>query len=410
FSRSVDQMDANQLDSMKRIYLERVDPLYPKLKAQLIEIDAEKKNVESRIPAVSIMSEMEKPRETFVLKRGAYDQPGDQVAADVPAALPPLDVAAPRNRLGLATWLVAPDHPLTARVAVNRWWQLLFGQGLVRTTEDFGVTGSPPSHPELLDYLATELIDSKWNVKQLIKRMVMSATYRQDSRLDAKHLELDPENRLLARGARFRLPAEMIRDNALAISGLLSDRIGGPSVKPYQPEGLWEDVTVERRGRYVLDQGEDLYRRSMYTFWKRTCPPPAMMSFDAPNREVCLARRARTNTPLQSLILMNDPTYVEAARKLAERMLRSGGDNIDQRIVSGYRMALSRDPLTAELEIMRQLVDQFQDRFKAAPESASQLLVVGQSPSDATFAPTDLATWTMIASTLLNLDETITRK
>src|SRR5262249_5639960 len=214
---------------------------------------------------------------------------------------------------GLAQWLVHPSNPLTARVAVNRWWQMIFGVGLVRTVEDFGATGELPSHPELLDFLAAELIRSEWDVKQMLRRIVTSATYRQSSRMTKEQHERDPENRLLARGPRGRLPAETIRDNALAISGLLRERLGGPSVKPYQPAGLWEDVTVERRGKYVPEKGDDLYRRSLYTFWKRTCPPPALMSFDAPNREVCLARRAVTNTPLQALVLLNGPTFAAAA-------------------------------------------------------------------------------------------------
>ena len=230
------------------------------------------------------------------------------------------------NRLDLANWLVSPDHPLTARVAVNRWWQMYFGTGLVKTVEDFGITGEFPSHPELLDWLATELIRTGWDVKAMQRLIVTSATYRQDSTVDQGAASSATRRTGCSPAARGTgSPPKAIRDNALAIGGLLAERIGGPSVKPYQPPGLWEDVTVERRGRYVPDKGDGLYRRSMYTFWKRTCPPPGLMTFDAPNREVCVARRATTNTPLQALVLLNDPTYVEAARKLAERMMKDGG-------------------------------------------------------------------------------------
>ena len=399
-----------QQASAKKIYIERIDPLYSKLKLQITELEQQKQNIEGKLPAVMILQDMVSPRDTFVLKRGQYDQPGEKVSAGVPAALSSLESTAPRNRLELAQWLVARNHPLTARVAVNRWWQMIFGNGIVRTTEDFGVTGEPPTHPELLDYLATELLDSHWDVKGMLKRIVTSATYRQDSRIHPEQWQNDPENHWLARGARFRISAETIRDNALAISGLLSDRVGGPSAKPYQPEGLWEDVTVERRGKYVADQGEDLYRRSMYTFWKRTCPPPSMMSFDAPNREVCLARRAQTNTPLQSLILLNDPTYIEAARKLAERMIRMGGPEPFDRLSVGYQLGVAREPNPEEQKILSELLHEVKNRFRASPQSASQLLGVGESKSDDSIDRTELACWTIIASTILNLDETVTKR
>ncbi len=394
----------------KKFYLERIDPLYPKLKLQVEELLEQKRKLESALSAVMIMQDMDKPRDTFVLKRGQYDQPGEQVSAGVPAALTSSESTAPRNRLGLAQWLVARNHPLTARVAVNRWWQMVFGNGIVRTTEDFGVTGEPPTHPELLDYLATELLDSHWDVKAMLKRIVTSATYRQDSRIHPEQWQSDPENRLLARGARFRVSAETIRDNALAIAGLLSDRVGGPSVKPYQPAGLWEDVTVERRGKYVEDRGEDLYRRSMYTFWKRTCPPPSMMSFDAPNREVCLARRAQTNTPLQSLILLNDPTYVEASRKLAERMILLGGPEPFDRLAVGYQLGVAREPNPEEQKIVFELLLEVENRFRTSPQSAAHLLAVGESKSDESINRIELACWTIIASTIMNLDETVTKR
>ncbi len=357
-----------------------------------------------------VMKEMPKPRDTFILKRGQYDQPGEKVTPDVPPAILPMAPDNPRNRLGLARWLVDPANPLTAHVAVNRFWQMYFGAGLVKTAEDFGTTGESPSHPELLDYLATEFVASGWDVKALQKLIVMSATYRQSSRMSAEQLERDPENRLLARGPRFRLPAEAIRDNALAISGLLRERVGGPSVKPYQPEGLWEDVSVERRAKYVADKGEGLYRRSLYTFWKRTCPPPAMMSFDAPLREVCLAQRARTNTPLQSLVLMNDPTFIEAARKLAERMMAQGGKQRDECLNAGYRMAVARVPTDAERGILLALFEDALEKYQNDPEAAAKLLSVGESPRDLSINPVELAAYTVVASTILNLDETISKR
>lgn len=404
------QRTAQQQSTLNSIFLERIDSFYPKLAVLLAEAQREKQDLESKLTAVMVMRDMPNPRVTFMLVRGQYDQPGEKVTAGIPSALPTLEEGLPRNRLGLARWLVARENPLTARVAVNRWWQMLFGAGLVKTAEDFGVTGEPPSHPELLDYLAAELMESRWNVKALLKLMVMSATYRQDSRITPDDLRRDPENRWLARGARFRLPAESMRDNALAIAGLLNGRIGGPSVKPYQPAGLWEDVTVERRGKYVLDSGLDLYRRSLYTFWKRTCPPPAMMSFDAPNREVCLARRARTNTPLQSLVLLNDPTYVEASRKLAERMLLDGGQEDKQRLAIGYRRCVARVPTEGETEIAGKVLAQARHSFANNPQSVEQLLRVGESTVNDRVDRSELASWTIVASLLLNLDETITKR
>jgi hypothetical protein len=289
-------------------------------------------------------------------------------------------------------------------VAVNRWWQMYFGTGLVKTVEDFGITGELPSHPALLDWLATELVRTGWDVKAMQRLIVTSATYRQDSRVTKELADRDSDNRLLGRGPRQRLSAEAVRDNALAISGLLAERVGGPSVKPYQPPGLWEDVTVERRGRYVADRGDGLYRRSMYTFWKRTCPPPGLMAFDAPNREVCVARRATTNTPLQALVLLNDPTYVEAARKLAERMMKEGG------LEFGFRRAVARRPTADESRILMGIHADALARLKADPEAAKKLLAVGESSRDPTLNEIELAAWTTVASTILNLDETITKR
>jgi hypothetical protein len=394
---------------VKRFYLDRIDAEYGKLRADLADVGRQKADIEKALPVVMVMDELPKQRDLFVLVRGQYDRRGDQVSVGVPAVFPPLGppvAHAPGspNRLDLANWLVSADHPLTARVAVNRWWQSYFGTGLVKTVEDFGITGEFPSHPELLDWLATELVRTGWDVKAMQRLVVTSGTYRQDSRVTKERLDRDPENRLLARGPRHRLSAESVRDNALAICGLLVERTGGPSVKPYQPPGLWEDVTVERRGKYVAEKGDGLYRRGMYTFWKRTCPPPGLMSFDAPNREVCVARRATTNTPLQALVLLNDPTYVEAARKLAECMLKEGSMEI------GFKRAVARPPTADESRILMGIHATALARFRADPESARKLLAVGESPRDMTLNEIELAAWTTVASTILNLDETISKR
>ncbi|MBU6174580.1 MAG: DUF1553 domain-containing protein, partial [Planctomycetes bacterium] len=340
---------------LKKLVLEKIDTEYPSIQKQLTDKQQEHSSISQQIPHVMVMKEMQPPRETFILNRGQYDQPTEKVSPNVPAVLRSFTATSPANRLQLAQWLVHPTHPLTARVAVNRFWENYFGTGLVKTTEDFGVTGEFPSHPDLLDYLATTFVDSGWDVKSLQKLIVMSATYKQDSKITPDNFARDPENRLLSRGPRFRLTAETIRDNALAISGLLKTTVGGPSVKPYQPAGLWEDVTVERRGKYIPDQGDGLFRRSMYTFWKRTCPPPSMVTFDAPNREVCVARRSRTNTPLQSLVLLNDPTYVEAARALAQLMIAASG-NDEHSIHAGFRRCVARDARADELPLITELL------------------------------------------------------
>jgi hypothetical protein len=381
-----------------------------RLEGEYQTVVAQKAALEKAIPQTMVMQELPQPRPTHVLKRGRYDQPGEKVTPGVPVCLPSLPEGAPANRLGLARWLVAPGNPLTARVAVNRWWEMYFGTGIVETVEDFGLQGALPSHPELLDWLATELIRTRWDVKAMQKTIVTSATYRQSSRVSAALLERDPRNRLLAHGPRLRLPAEVLRDNALAISGLLSHRIGGPSVRPYQPDGLWQDVSVERRAVYKPSAGEDLYRRSLYTFWKRTCPPPSMSALDAPDRETCVVRRARTNTPLQALILLNDPTYVEAARKLAERLLHEGGNTPEARLTYAYRLAVARPPRPAEGEVLLPIYRRALDRFRRDRAAAEKLLSVGASARDARLDPRELAAWTTIASLVINLDETITKE
>src|SRR5437870_2131705 len=360
-----------------------------------------------------VMQEMEKPRDTFVLGRGDYRNHGDKVTPAVPATLPPLPKGAPLNRLGLAQWLVDPSHPLTARVAVNRYWQMYFGIGLVKTTEDFGSQGEAPSHPELLDWLATEFIATGWDIRAMQRLIVTSAAYRQASHVSPELLEKDPENRLQARGPRFRLPAEMIRDNALSISGLLTGGVGGPSVFPYQPKGLWEETAygdVYSAQTYSQSSGKNLYRRSMYSFWKRTSPPPSLNTFDAPDREKCTARRARTNTPLQALVLMNDPTYVEAARGLAQRMIHEAGHDPGARINFAFRLATARRPTAKERQVLRDLAEREVVENRRNHEAAGNVLRVGGSKRDGGIDPRELAAWTTVASVILNLDETITKQ
>lgn len=364
-----------------------------------------------QIPTALVMDEMTTPRETHILVRGVYSNKGDQVTAGTPAALPAMSPELPRNRLGLAKWIAHADNPLTSRVAVNRMWQSLFGAGLVRTAEDFGVQGEPPSHPDLLDWLATEFVRSGWDVKAMMRLIVTSSTYRQSSRLNPQLHAHDPDNRLLARGARFRLQAEFLRDQALAASGLLVPTIGGPSVKPYHPPGLYEQVVAgSSAATYVVGAGTDLYRRSLYTYWKRSVPNPAMLVFDAPFREQCTMRRSRTNTPLQALNLMNDETYVEAARFLALRMVSAGGESAQDRIRHGFRLVLVRSPSDAEMMILMRAYERSIGEFGHDPVSATGLLAVGESTSDLPIEQAQLAALTMAASTILNLDETLNKE
>ncbi len=369
--------------------------------------------LEYEVLNVMVMEDMPQPRDTYVLGRGDYQNRKEKVTAGTPAVLPPLPKDKPRNRLTLAEWLMDPANPLPARVAVNRYWQLYFGTGIVKTVEDFGSQGEPPSHPELLDWLATEFVRTGWDVKAMQRLIVTSATYRQSSRITPEMKERDPENRLLARGPRFRLPAELVRDNALAVSGLIDNRIGGPSVYPYQPPGLWEEVAyggVFSAQKYGESHGPDLYRRSMYTFWKRTASPPSLVTFDAPSREKCVARRSVTNTPLQALVLLNDPTYIEASRVLAAETLKSAGRSSPARIRYGFRRATGRTPTAREVAVLEALVKQEFDSYRSAPGKAAALLSAGESKVDPAIDKPELAAWTTLASALLNLDEVITKE
>jgi hypothetical protein len=401
-------------ERLREYFLTEIAP--DKIKQQNAELKALKKqkaDLDKSVTSVMVMMELGKPRDTFVLLRGDYRNKAEKVSPGVPAVLPPLPKDAAANRLALARWLVDANHPLTARVAVNRYWQMYFGTGLVKTSEDFGVQGEPPVNPELLDWLATEFVRSGWDIKAMQRLIVTSATYRQSSKVTPQLLEKDPENRLLARGPRGRLQAELVRDNALAISGLLDARIGGRSVKPYQPAGLWEELAFGdgfSEQTYVQSHGADLYRRSMYTFWKRTVPPAQMSTFDAPDREKCTARRATTNTPLQALVLMNDPTYIEASRVLAQRALAEGGKDVNARLAYAFRAATARKPSVEEVRVLRELLNQQQTRYRRDKDAASKLLKIGESAVDQKIDPSELAAWTMVTSTILNLDETITKE
>lgn len=373
---------------------------------ELKALERDRAELIKAIPTAMVMSEMEKPRETVVLARGDYRNRGEKVSPGIPAVLPPLP-AGPANRLTLARWLVSPENPLTGRVAVNRFWQMYFGLGIVKTAEDFGSQGEPPSNPELLDWLATEFERTGWDVRAMQRLIVTSATYRQASAITPELRERDPENRLLARGPRFRLPAEMIRDGALAVSGLLRERVGGPSVYPNQPSGLWEAIAYGdgfSSQTYVASTGDDLYRRSMYSFWKRTSPPPALTIFDAPDREKCTARRLLTNTPLQALALMNDPTYIDAARALAERAIAEE-KTADGRIKYAFRLAVAREPRAEEIRVLRELEQKEIKQYRTDPEAAKKL-----AKANGKTDPVEMAAWTTVASSILNLDEMITKQ
>ncbi len=420
---AADKRTDAQAAAAKKHYREKVSPEFARLNGQMAKLKKQREDLEKNVPTVMVMLDMEKPRETFVLVRGAYDKPGDKVTPNVPSFLPPLPEGATHNRLALAKWLIDPKNPLMSRVTVNRYWQMFFGTGLVKTSEDFGTQGELPTHPELLDWLATDFAgqagspppEGNWDIKRLVRRIVTSSTYRQLSVITPDLKAKDPENRLLARGPRHRLQAEFIRDEALFLGGLLNRKIGGNSVSPYQPAGIWEELASRSDGKnwtaqeYSQSHGEDLYRRTMYTYWKRTAPPPSLMTFDAPDRETCTVRRARTNTPLQALVLMNDPTYVEASRKFAERIMKDGGPSLVHKLTFAVRSSLSRDPTSAEIAVLRELYRSQLTRFQASPDAAKKLLSVGELARDESLDAAELAAWSIVASALMNLDETLTK-
>jgi hypothetical protein len=403
------EQDEQESLKLRNYYREHFSPVWQGIIAKRDELLEREKQIVAQIPTTMVMKEMSDPRDTHVLVRGQYDQKDKRVKPATPNALPPMPDGSNANRLGLAQWLVDPANPLTARVITNRYWQHHFGTGIVKTVEDFGAQGERPTHPALLDWLATEFTDSGWDTKHMHRLIVTSATYRQSSRSTPDLNDRDPENRLLARGPRFRMDAEVIRDSSLFVSGLLVERQGGPSVRPYQPPGIWKEVAYGASFTaqvFEPDIGDNLHRRSMYTFWKRQAPPPNMMIFDAPNRETCVVRRERTNTPLQALALMNDPQFVEAAHALAHRMIDDGGERVSDRIAYAFEWATSRPPTHREREILLDVFDAQRSEFANTPDAAMTLLAECDSTHE---GAAELAAYSVIANLILNLDETLTK-
>ncbi|MDE0939941.1 MAG: DUF1553 domain-containing protein, partial [Pirellulales bacterium] len=367
---------------------------YAAVLSELRDARAEAASAAESVTEIMVMHDSPGVRETRLLARGAYDQPGERVTPETPSVFPPFPTDTPRNRLGLARWLTDPKHPLTARVAANRFWQLVFGEGLVRTPEDFGTQGQSPTHPELLDYLAATFIESGWDIKRLIREMVTSATYRQSAMTSPDLMAMDPENRLLGRAQRRQLPAEMLRDAALQVSGLLVERRGGPPVKPYEVAVSFKPVK--------RDTGEGLYRRSVYTYWKRTGPAPAMMALDASKRDVCRVRRPRTQSPLQALVLLNDPQFVEAGRRLSERLLAAYGPQ--QLVTTMFRTVIGREPTDAEQLVVKRLYETQKKYFALHPEEAALALHTGDAPLDPDLPVAEVAAGGVLASLLMNFE------
>ena len=404
------QLSAEQKGLLFEYYLLTHDLKYAQVQQQLAEIRGKENTLLTNQEEVMIYSERKGHRPTFLLERGEYDAPAEQVFAATPSAILPMDEKLPKNRLGLAKWLLSEEQPLFARVAVNRFWQQFFGRGLVKTVEDFGNQGDLPTHPELLDWLAVSFREEGWNVKDLVKTIVMSSTYRQSSVPTAQNLAHDPDNLLLSRAASFRMSAEMVRDHALMASGLLVPKVGGKSVYPYQPDGVWEALAVRNAVKYEQGHGADLYRRSLYTVWKRSSPHPAMTNFDVPERYACTVRRQNTSTPLQAMVLMNDVQFVEAARLIGEKMMQQGGDSPQERITYAFRALTSRNPRSEELNILLNLYKEEYSAFSKNPGRARELLAVGEHPVNKALPAVDLATCTVIANTLISFDECIVRR
>jgi Protein of unknown function (DUF1553)/Protein of unknown function (DUF1549)/Planctomycete cytochrome C len=409
--QSLDNAFSAPNDELRDYYVESIDPVVTKAKAEVRKTQADLANFENGIYEVSVMEEANPPISAHILARGAYDAPKtdkNRVSAGVPHSLPPMAAGGRNNRLALAKWATQPNHPLTSRVAVNRIWQMLFGTGLVETSENFGVQGSRPTHPKLLDFLARRFVNSGWNMKGLVKSIVLSSTYRQDSVRSTKSAKLDPDNHLLSRGPSVRLPAEMVRDTVLAASGLLNNKQGGPPVNPYQPAGLWQEFNTMSPG-FVQSKGADLYRRSLYSTWKRTTPVPSMMTFDATSREACTIRRPSTNTPLQALVLLNDIQFVEAARALAEKLLQQNISDSD-RIRSAFRRLAAREPDARELTILTQVLTEQRAEFAKTPEEAKKLARVGESKPDEKLNPVDVSAFAVAVQTIINSDSVIWKR
>jgi hypothetical protein len=406
-----DKRTPEQVTRLRHYFRETQIPEVRQLVADLAELRKKESEADKAIPTIRVMEEMETGRPSHIRIRGDYRSKGEQVSAGVPtSALPPIrSVSGKTNRLDLARWLLDPNHPLTSRVTVNRFWGLFFPNPIVKTANEFGTQGELPSHPELLDWLAREFIDSGWDVKGLLKEIVMSATYRQSSRVRPEDLTRDPQNRLLARGPRLRLPAEVLRDSALAISGLLIPKLGGPSVRPYQPAGLWEEKMFGGN-TYTVGKGDELYRRSLYTLWKRTVLNPTLQTFDAPDRALCAVSRPTTCTPLQAFVTLNDVTYVEAARVFAQRILLEGGTDTVARLDFALKTAIGRPPSDREREILTNVLADVRQSYAADEKSADRLTQLGDTRRPREASAVELAAWTGVANVILNLDETVTKE
>jgi hypothetical protein len=410
-SKPADQRSEDEIKSLYGWWLGALDQTFQDRSAQLARLQKEQADIKARGTIAHVMHEAKESPTAYILDRGDYDKRGEQVNAGTPGILPPMPDSLPRNRLGFAQWLLLREQPLTTRVTVNRFWQQLYGQGIVRTPGDFGITGDLPSHPELLDWMAVEFRESGWDVKRFFKLLVTSATYRQSATVTPEKLERDADNRLLSRGPRFRMDAEMVRDYALAASGLLVPEIGGPSLKPYQPEGVWEAVAMigSNTRNYQQESGDNLYRRSMYTFWKRSAPPASMDIFNAPSREFCTVVRERTNTPLQALVTLNDPQFIEAARALAQRALTQEDASLEARADFLMLHLAARRLEDSERAIVTASLADLLAYYEAHPDDAAELLSVGESKPDENLEPATLAAWTMLTNQLMNLDEVLNK-
>ncbi|WP_031528139.1 DUF1553 domain-containing protein [Dyadobacter crusticola] len=403
------QLKPDQRAALKEYYLTNFDPEYRKLMADSRKLIGEETEILDKEVDVMVMKERKFSRKTFILNRGAYDAPGKPVTTDTPDSFFKIPKNFPKNRLGLAKWLTHEDHPLFTRVTVNRFWMNYFGKGLVVSSDDFGNQGELPTHPELLDYLASTFRESRWNVKAMQKLIVMSATYRQSSRVNPKSAEVDPDNRLYAHGPSYRMSAEQIRDNALASSGLLTRRVGGKSAYPYQPDGLWEALATRNEVTYKQQHGDSLYRRSLYTIWKRSSPPPMMLNFDAAERHFCVTKRQKTSTPLQALVVMNDPQFVEASRVLAQQMLKKG-KTLDEQITYAFTALTSRQPDAKERAILKELYQEEYTDFSKNPKRVKSVLAAGEYPVDKSLNPVQVAAGTIVASTVMNFDEFLIKR